>query len=49
MTSAMHEDPRLRKRPTDQIVLEVLDDEGEPLISHGSEDQQRSVTPASVI
>jgi hypothetical protein len=34
--SKLHEDPRLRKRPTDQIVLAVLDDEGGPLISHGS-------------
>ena len=40
--SKLHEDPRLRKRPTDQIVLAVLDDENGPLISHGSEDQQRS-------
>ena len=40
--SKLHEDPRLRKRPTDQIVLGVLDDEGGPLICHGSEDQQRS-------
>jgi hypothetical protein len=42
LISKLHEDPRLRKRPTDQIVLAVLDDEGGPLISHGSEDQQRS-------
>jgi len=41
--SDLHEDPRLRKRLTDQVVLAVLDDEGGPLISHGgSEDQQRS-------
>jgi hypothetical protein len=40
--SKLHEDPRLRKRPTDQIVLAVLDDEGGPLISYGAEDQQRS-------
>jgi hypothetical protein len=40
--SKLHEDPRLRKRPTHQILLAVLDDEGGPLISHGSEDQQRS-------
>jgi hypothetical protein len=40
--SKLHEDPPLRKRPTHQIVLAVLDDEGGPLISHGSEDQQRS-------
>jgi hypothetical protein len=39
--SKLHDDPRLRKLPTDQIVLAVLDDEGGPLISHGSEDQQR--------
>ena len=45
--SKLHEDPRLRKRPTDQIVLAVLDDEGGSLISHGSEDQQRfSTRPA---
>ena len=31
--SKLHEDPRLRKRPTDQIVLAVLNDEGGPLIS----------------
>jgi len=40
--SKLHEDPRLRKRPTDQIVLAFLDDEGGPLISYGTEDQQRS-------
>ena len=40
--SKLHEDPRLRKRPTDQIVLGVLDDDGGPLICHRSEDQQRS-------
>ena len=40
--SKLHEDPPLRKRPTHQIVLAVLDDEGGPLISHGSEEQQRS-------
>ena len=41
--SSLHEAPRLRKRPKDQIVLAVLDDEGGPLISRaGSEDQQRA-------
>ena len=40
--SKLHEDPRLRKRPTDQTLLAFLDDEGGPLISHESEDQQRS-------
>ena len=38
----LHETPRLRKRPIDQVVLEALDDEGGPLISRASEDQQRS-------
>jgi hypothetical protein len=39
----LHEAARLRKRPMDQLVLEALDDEDGPLISHGaSEDQQRS-------
>jgi hypothetical protein len=39
----LHEAPRLRKRPIDQVVREALDDEGGPLISHGaSEDQQCS-------
>jgi len=31
LDEASYEDPRLRKRPTDQIVLAVLDDEGGPL------------------
>ena len=40
---ALHEAPRLRKRPTDQVMFEALDEEGGPLISHGaSEDQQGS-------
>jgi hypothetical protein len=39
----LHEAPRLRQRPIDQVVLQTLDDEGGPLISYGaSEDQQRS-------
>jgi len=39
----LHDAPRLRKRPMDQVVLAALDREGGPLISHGtSEDQQRS-------
>jgi len=40
--SDLHETPRLRKRPIDQVVLEALDDEGGPLISRAAEDQQRS-------
>jgi len=39
----LHETPRLRHRPIDQIVLQALDDEGGPLICHGaSEEPQRS-------
>lgn len=39
----LHETPQLRRRPIDQVVLQAIDDEGGPLISHGaSEDQQRS-------
>ena len=41
--SDLHQSPRLRKRPMAQVVFAALDDEGGPLISHGSsEDQQRS-------
>jgi hypothetical protein len=39
----LHEAPRLRKQPMDQVVLAALDEENGPLISHAvSEDQQRS-------
>jgi len=40
----LHESPRLRKRPIDQVVLQALDEEGGPLISHAGadDDQQRS-------
>lgn len=39
----LHEKPRLRRQPMDQVVLQAVDDEGGPLISHGaSEQQQRS-------
>ena len=39
----LHEAPRLRKRPIEEVVLTAFDDEGGPLISHGAgEDQQRS-------
>ena len=40
--SKLHEGPQLRKRPIDQTLLAFLDDEGGPLISHESEDHQRS-------
>jgi hypothetical protein len=35
--SDLHKEPRLRKRPTDQVVLAVLNDEGGPLIHGESE------------
>jgi hypothetical protein len=39
----LHEVPRLRKQPMEQVVRATLDDQGGPLISRGaSEDQQRS-------
>ena len=40
----LHESPRLRKRPIDQVVLQSLDEEGGSLISHAAadDDQQRS-------
>ena len=41
--SDLHESPRLRKRPMAQVVFAALDEEGGPLISHStSEEQQRS-------
>lgn len=40
----LHENPRLRKRPMAEVVLAAVDDEGGPLISQrSSEDQQRSL------
>jgi hypothetical protein len=42
--SKLHESPRLRKRPMAQVVFAALNDEGGPLISHSSsEEQQRSL------
>jgi hypothetical protein len=39
----LHETPRLRKQPMDQVVRAALDGQGGPLISSGaSEDQQSS-------
>jgi hypothetical protein len=41
--SDLHESPRLRKRPMVQVVFAALNDEGGPLISNRtSEEQQRS-------
>jgi hypothetical protein len=40
--SDLHETPRLRKRPIDQVLLAALNDEDGPLLSRASEDEQRS-------
>jgi hypothetical protein len=43
LISDLHEAPRLRNQPMDQVVRAALDDQDGPLISSGeSEDQQRS-------
>jgi hypothetical protein len=40
---SLHEAPRLRRRPIDQLVLAAVDEDGGPLIRHdASEAQQRS-------
>jgi hypothetical protein len=38
----VNEQPRLRKRTAEQLVGNVIDDEGGPLIHNGGEDEQRS-------
>jgi hypothetical protein len=38
----MNETPKLRKLPARKLLLQVLDEEGGPLIHHGEEQQQRS-------
>jgi hypothetical protein len=43
LISDLHETPRLRRQPMDQVVHATLNDRDGPLISSGaSEDQQRS-------
>jgi hypothetical protein len=43
LISCLHETPRLRKRPMDQVVRDTLADDGGPLIFHGrSEEEQHS-------
>ena len=38
----VNQTPSLRRKDAEQLLLDVLDDEGGPLIHHGSEDGQRS-------
>jgi len=38
----VNEDPSLRKLPAEQLVRNVIDGEGGPLIHNGWEDEQRS-------
>jgi hypothetical protein len=39
----LNEDPSLRKKPVEKILLDLIDDEGGPLLYHcDSEDQQKS-------
>ena len=41
--SRVQMDSGLRRRPAEQVVLELIDDDGGPLLSHGqSEAEQRS-------
>jgi hypothetical protein len=37
----LHNDPSLRKKPVDQVLLKMIEYDG-PLLYHGGEDQQRS-------
>ena len=39
--SDLHENPRLRKRPMAQVVFAALNDEGGPLISHSTSEEQQ--------
>ena len=38
----LHETPGFRRRPIDQLVLAAVDEDGGPLIHHGTKEQQRS-------
>jgi hypothetical protein len=37
----LHQAPRLRTQPIEEVVLQVLDEEGGPLISHGAPEHQQ--------
>jgi hypothetical protein len=39
--SDLHEAPRLRRRPMDQVILAALDDEDGPLLSRGASEEQQ--------
>jgi hypothetical protein len=39
--SRLHQSPRLRKRLMRQVVVDMVDDEGGPLISHRSSEEQQ--------
>ena len=38
----LHNDPSLRKKPVDRVLLQMIEYDGGPLLYHGDEDQQRS-------
>jgi hypothetical protein len=38
----LHNDPSLRKKPVDRVLLQMIE-YGGPLLYHGGEDQQRSL------
>ena len=38
----LHNDPSLRKKPVEQVLLQMIEYDGGPLLCHGEEDQQRS-------
>jgi hypothetical protein len=42
ITSDLHETPRLRKRPTDQVLVAALNDEDGLVLSRASEGERRS-------
>jgi hypothetical protein len=38
----LHNDPSLRKKAVDRVLLQTIGSDGGPLLYHGDEDQQRS-------
>ena len=38
----LHNDPSLRKKAVDRVLLQMIEYDGGPLLYHGDEDQQRS-------